>query len=302
MAQDDPAHLPNLQALALFLATIDGGSLAAGARRLRMHQPNASRMLAQLEREAGTALLDRSPRGSRPTSAGVVLASHARTLLAAAEDVGDWMRHSREDGEASIRIGASLTIAEHLLPNWLTQLRARRPRTRADLEVANSTQVLAAVQDGALALGFIETPHVPAWTSALTLRQDELAVVVSPDHPWARREGVEVAELAATSLVVREGGSGTREAFEEIVPAAASTPPVQELSSNAAVRIAVESGAGPAVLSMLAVRPQLHTGALRRVAVLDRQLRRPLTAVWTGPRRLSGAAADLLEIATREGR
>ncbi|WP_422114801.1 LysR family transcriptional regulator [Brachybacterium sp. UNK5269] len=291
--------LPHLQALALFVAVVDEGGLGAGARRLGMHQPNASRLIAQLEAQAGAALLERSPRGSRPTSAGLLFAAHARTLLEAADDFTDWLRYSRDDQAQELSVGVSMTIAEHLMPAWLTELRRTSPAVRVDLEVLNSTQVLAGIRDGHLQLGFIETPRVPGWVDARVLREDELVVVVAPHHPWAgREEPLTPAELAATPLVVREGGSGTREAFEELVPTAAGTSPVQELGSNAAVRVAVASGAGPAVLSMLAVSSPLRDGQLRRVPVAGERLRRPLTAVWKGTRRLGGAAADLLAVAS----
>ena len=293
-----PSELPNLSALALFVAVVDEGGLGAGARRAGIHQPNASRMIAQLEAQAGTVLLERDPRGARPTSAGLLYAAQARELLDAAEQFSDWLRHSRDEDARELRVGASMTIAEHLMPAWLAELRRRSPRIRVDLEVLNSTQVLAGVHDGRLRLGFVETPRLPGDVHAMTLREDELVVVVAPEHPWALREGpLDPAELAATPLVVREGGSGTRDAYEELVPAAGETPPVQELGSNAAVRIAVASGAGPAVLSMLAVRSGLESGQLLRVPVAGPRLRRPLTAVWNGPRRLSGPAADLVAVA-----
>ena len=294
-----PSELPNLSALALFVAVVDEGGLGAGARRAGIHQPNASRMIAQLEAQAGTVLLERDPRGARPTSAGLLYAAQARELLDAAEQFSDWLRHSRDEDARELRVGASMTIAEHLMPAWLAELRRRSPRIRVDLEVLNSTQVLAGVHDGRLRLGFVETPRLPRDVHAMTLREDELVVVVAPEHPWALREGpLDPAELAATPLVVREGGSGTRDAYEELLPAAGETPPVQELGSNAAVRIAVASGAGPAVLSMLAVRSGLESGQLLRVPVAGPRLRRPLTAVWNGPRRLSGPAADLVAVAT----
>lgn len=294
-----PSRLPNLASLQLFLAVVDEGGLGAGARRLGLHQPNASRVIAQLEAEAGTALLERDPRGSRPTSAGLLYAAHARELIAAADEFSAWLRHSRDEGSRELHVGVSMTIAEHLMPAWLAELRRRSPRVRVDLEVLNSTGVLAGIHDGHLQLGFVETPHVPRTVHSLMLREDELVVVVAPDHPWAsREEPLPLAELAATPLVVREGGSGTRDAFEELVPAAARTAPVQELGSNAAVRIAVASGAGGAVLSMLAVRDALGTGQLHRVPVGGARLRRPLTAVWKGPRRVSGPADDLLDVTT----
>ncbi|WP_394214241.1 LysR family transcriptional regulator [Brachybacterium vulturis] len=291
--------LPNLPALALFVAVVDEGGLGAGARRLGIHQPNASRLIAQLEVQAGSALLDRGPRGARPTSAGLLYAAHARELLDAAGEFSAWLRHTRDAEARELRVGVSMTIAEHLMPAWLTELRRTSARVRVDLEVLNSTHVLAGIHEGRLQLGFVETPHVPRGVHAMTLREDELVVVVAPEHPWARRtEPLPREELAQTPLVVREGGSGTRDAFEELLPAAALTPPVQELGSNAAVRVAVASGAGPAVLSMLAVRSALEAGRLCRVPVAGTRLRRLLTAVWSGPRRLSGPVAELAAVAS----
>lgn len=294
------SSLPNLPALALFVAVIDEGGLGAGARRQGMAQPNASRMIARLEAQAGQALLERSPRGARPTSAGLVLAAHARELLEAAAAFTDWIEHSTEEEATLLEIGASMTVAEHLVPAWLTALRSVAPAVRVTPHVLNSTGVVSQVRAGTLRLGFIETPHLPAGLHALTVGEDELVVVVAPGHPWAGRTDLSRAELAATPLVVREGGSGTREAFEQLVPAAAGTEPVQVLGSNAAVRVAVAGGAGPAVLSRLAVRSALSGGDLLEVGLAGEPLRRPLTAVWGGPRRLSGAAAELVALARRD--
>ncbi|MFT3877490.1 MAG: LysR family transcriptional regulator [Propioniciclava sp.] len=292
--------LPNLQALALFVAVVDEGSLGAAARKLGMYQPNASRMIAQLEAEANVPLLERHPRGSRPTSAGLIFAAHARTLLDSAQEFTDWLQHAREHGVIDFHLGASMTIAENLLPAWLAGLRRIEPRVRVDVQVLNSTQVIEGVGEGRLPLGFIETPHLPRALHTQVVRHDELAVVVAPHHPWtARPGGVTLREVAATPLVVREDGSGTRDAFEELLDGLPLAEPAQVLSSNAAVRVAVAAGAGPAVLSLLAVRSQLTTGELHRVPLRDAHLRRPLTAVWRGRRQLRGTAAQLVGIANR---
>lgn len=293
-----PVDLPNLQALALFVAVVDEGSLGAGARRMSIHQPNASRLISRLEAEAATPLLDRHPRGSRPTPAGLVYAAHARELLEAADHFTEWLSIARNDEAPELRVGASMTIAEHLVPVWLTELRKRTPGTRVHLEVENSTQVIDDVRAGRLRLGFVETPHVPHDVHAHVVAEDELVLVIAPHHPWAERtDPVGMEELAATPLVVREGGSGTREALEAVVGEGAQAPPALVLGSNAAVRIAVASGAGPAVLSARAVQAQLNTGELLRVPLAGAGLRRSFTAVWKGPRRLTGAAADLVAVA-----
>lgn len=288
-----------LEVLELFVAIVDEGSIGAGARTVGMAQPNASRLIAELEVRADTTLLDRSPRGSSPTEAGGVLGVRARAVLAAARELDDWIDTRRTAGEPRrLRVGASLTIADTLLPSWLAELRRRAPQLSADVTVLNSTQILDQVEDGALHIGFVETPYVPVRLNAMVVEEDELVVVIDPGHEWADKQGkVGVAELARTPLVVREEGSGTRDGLRQLLGGAVPVAPAQVLSSNAAVRVAVTAGAGPAVLSTLAVRPQLDSGELLRVPLDGPAVYRPLTAVWSGPHRLTGHTAELVRIA-----
>ena len=263
-----------------------------------MAQPNASRLIAKLEAQVKTALLERSPRGSVPTPTGLLLADRARDVLAAAQRFNDATRTDKNAGVTPrLLVGASMTIAECLLPAWLAQLRRHTPQLRVEVRVLNSVQVLAQVRDGSLPLGFVETPRLPLGLNATVVHEDELVVVVAPDHPWAqRRDKVGLDELARTPLVVREPGSGTREALDELLTNLAPVEPAQVLHSNAAVRVAVASNQAPAALSRLAVRHELATGELLQVP-LDRRVTRPLTAIWPGPRRLNGHAAELVTVA-----
>lgn len=284
--------------LELFVAVVEEGSVGAGARRVGMAQPNASRALAELEAQQGAALLVRSPRGSAPTARGRQLADAARELLDAARRFTAVQGGAAASGVQELTVGASDTVAETLLPGWLAELKRRLPEARVQVQVLNSAQVLDEVQRGGLQLGFVETPTVPVRLNALVVAEDELVVVVAPSHEWAERAGrLSVQELAATPLVVREPGSGTGQALRDALAGYDVAEPVQVLGSNAAVRVAVEAGAGPAALSALAVRNQLAAGELLQVPVDGLDAGRPLTAVWAGPRRLTGAAAELVSVA-----
>jgi DNA-binding transcriptional LysR family regulator len=138
---------------------------------------------------------------------------------------------------------------------------------------------------------------------------DELVVVVGGRHPWAgRRRPVTAAELAATPLVTREPGSGTREAFEvalrrRLGAGAILAPPAHELPTTAAIRTAVLSGGAPAVLSRLVVADDLAAGRVRTVPVADLALNRSLRAIWLGDRvPPAGPARDLVAIASAVAR
>lgn len=294
---------PDLGVLALLVAISEQGSLSAASRAVEMAQPNASRALARLERQLGFSLLNRSPRGSELTTAGKVVVDWARTTLDAAADLMSGAEALRAGVRAQIRVGASLTIAEYLMPSWLTELRRRHLDLRIGLEVHNSAEVVEAVRNGPADVGFIETPVIPQGLHSSTVAVDELVVVVGPTHPWARlRRALTVGELASTALVAREAGSGTRQALAQALRGLPTADPTLEFNSNAAVRVSVASGVAPAVLSRLAVRTALQSGELVALQVSDLDLRRRLRAVWRPPGRPEGAVAELIRIARRHGR
>lgn len=298
-----PDRVADLMPFDLLLSVARLGSLGLAAAEHGISQPAASTRIRRLERQLGVPLIERSPRGSRLTSDGELVAEWAQVAIDAATALDAGVTSLRARSDAVLRVAASMTIAEYLLPGWLTGLRARDPGTAVALTAGNSAEVVAAVLDGAADLGFVEGPGLPPGLASHQVGTDRLTVVVPPGHRWARRRsGITAAELAATPLVAREPGSGTRRSFEEALHGQASLdrmPPVAELSSTTAIKAAVAAGIGPAVLSSLAVAPELAAGTLHPVKVTDLDLRRRLLAVWAAGKQLTGPAADLRTIAAR---
>ncbi|MGN6722366.1 MAG: LysR family transcriptional regulator [Marmoricola sp.] len=292
-------HWPDLTALELLVGVADHGSLSSAARALGMAQPNASRSIARLERHLGVNLVVRSTAGSRLTPAGLLIVDWARSVLDATSTLLDGAE-ALSAGNSALTVAASQTVGEHLLPLWLSRLRTQHPEASVTVQIDNSAAVVAAVLGGHVDLGFIEDPNAPRGLHRWTVAQDELVVVIAPGHPWARRRSpLTLAELAATPLLVREPGSGTRVAVERAI--GSDLQIAQELHSNAAIRVSAQAGTAPAVLSRFAVADALAAGTLLQVR-LDAgearpHVRRELRAIWAGPRRLGGVAADLVAIA-----
>ncbi len=298
-------RVPDLPALEALLAVAHAGSLNAASRELGVTQQAISARISSAESRAGVSLVARSSRGSTLTPEGVVVAEWAARLLAVAGELDAGLAAFRRDHHVKLRVSASLTIAEQLLPGWLVSLQERASHLGQSpaeivLTAANSETVAGQVKHGIADLGFVEGPTSPMGLRSRVIGHDRLIVVVRPDHPWARRrQPLSPAELAQTRLVSREEGSGTRDALTAALSAAlharVTMPVAIALSSTAAVRSAVLAGAGPAVLSELTVTDDLGAHRLVAVPVSGVDLRRSLRAIWTGGRLPpAGPARDLL--------
>ncbi|WP_164512764.1 LysR family transcriptional regulator [Leucobacter chromiireducens] len=303
-------HSPDLAALRCFEAALRTGSISAAGRELGVTQQAVSARLRGLERLVGVSLVQRSPAGVTATPAGDAVLAWAREVLSAAARLDEGIASLAGGASRTLTVGASQTIAAHLLPTWLIELRgaqlaAGRSATSVALRTANSADTVAAVRTGELDLGFIETPTLPHGLGVAQIGVDRMVLAVSPAHAWAARDGVTLAEIAAIQLVTREAGSGTREAFETAVArqlGGEPLAPVLELGTEAAVRSAVAKGVAPAVLSELSVRDDARLGRIAVVPIDPAPLERPLTAVWRGSRRdLAGARRELVAIAARSG-
>ena len=286
--------MPDLGSLEVFVAIAQTGSLGGAARELGLTQQAVSRRLAVLEARTGVTLAIRTTRGSQITPAGTSLAEWAAQLLEVAHDIDTALGSLRIEGTQRLTVVASPTIVEYLMPHWLLSLRSaasRRNETapRIDLAAANSAQATALVRYGAVDLGFVETPQPPEGLRHCVVSTDELVVVVSPNHEWARlSRAVSALELAQTSLVCREPRAGIRDSLAVALRGALGVevqqaPPILELPSAGAVRAAVLAGAGPAALSRLAV--SRRSGS--RPTTGNRGFRRSICAAIFG---LSGSA------------
>lgn len=316
------ARMPDLAHLETLLAVARAGSQNAAAGELGVSPQAVAQRITALQSLTGLTLVRRTRRGSTLTPDGEVVVRWAGRVLDAATELDVGVAALRGEQRAVLRVAASLTVAEHLLPGWLVAATTARtagttggtpgatgsPRTAPEstLHAVNSETVLRLVLDGAADLGFVESPGPVAGLRSRVVARDELVLVVAPAHPLAHHRGpVTPGELATTALVTREEGSGTRSAFESALRHAlegadVGPRPVLELASTAAVRAAVLAGAGPAVLSRLAVADDLATGRLVVVPTTGLDLRRTLRAVWRGGVAPSTAAArDLLAVASR---
>ncbi len=298
-----PAWSPDLAALDLLLSVAELGSVGQAAAAHNISQPSASARLARLERRLGVPVLVRTARGSTLTPAGEAVATWARAVVDAAHALADGVLTLRDDRDARLRVAASLTVAEYLLPPWLLTLRRRHAGLDVAATVANSSDVCEAVRTGSADLGFVESPDVPTGLSTRRVGSDRLAVVVATTYPLAARAGtaLQTRDLLELPLLLREPGSGTRETFLLALAGALGgrrpdLPHATELGSTATILATARAGGGVAVLSARAAAADIGAGRLVELRVSGLRMQRPLHAVWLGSR-LSDLGRELVELA-----
>jgi len=255
----------------------------------------------------GLTLVARRAHDSVLTKEGVLVVEWSARVLDAAEKLEAGIVSLRTDRPDKLSVASSLTVAEHLLPHWIVSMGAHqrvqgRDATRISMVVTNTENAARLVAEDEAELGFVEGSAPPKGLRYMRLASDELYLVVSPTHEWAKRHPREVSpeELASTSLVMRERGSGCRAVLEAAlvtagINEASIRPPLLELASNVAILEAVADDAGAAAVTFHAARPLIADGRLVRIATPGLRLTRTLGAVWkNGEEPRSLAARELL--------
>ncbi|OZB88511.1 MAG: hypothetical protein B7X41_07765 [Microbacterium sp. 14-71-5] len=302
-----PTGLPDLRGLALLVAVADTGGIGAAARATGISQPSASEGVRALERRLGLALVRRGRSGSGLTDEGRLVVELARRVLTATTDLTDAARALRREQDSHLTVCASLTVAEHLVPQWLVRMSREAPEISIAVRMANSADVAEQVRSGAVALGFVEGASAPRGLRSTTICTDELMLLVRAAHPWAGRSAsLRPRDLAGVPLALREPGSGTRDVLERWLAREGVTPTTAvEVASTTALVAAALSGVAPTVISGLAVQAELAQGRLVPVPLATGEqsrrsdggpLRRRIRAVWQGPGAPGAAAARLLEV------
>jgi len=278
--------------LTTFLAVLRQGRISAAARALHLSQPAVTARVRRLEQAVGARLLLRSTQGVTPTPAGERLAAAARDVERRLEEV---LREIGGEGRAlgPLALCASTTIAAHVLPGLLARFRGRYPEVRLELEIGNTAQVLAAVEQGSAGLGLVEGAGRAAGVRLEPWVDDELVPVVGA---LARSAPRTPADLETTPILWREPGSGTREVVLRALRRAglrARPKPIDlVLGSSEAIAGCASAGLGLAFLSRWALGPHLAAGLLRPVPALGLELRR--TFRWALPSGARSPAAEAL--------
>ncbi|MDR1076803.1 MAG: LysR family transcriptional regulator [Xanthomonadaceae bacterium] len=272
-------HL-TLRQLQIFAAIADTGSTTAAGRHISLSQSAVSGALNELEELLGARLFDRPGKRLLLNDSGRALLPQARNLLDLAQriewqfGIGDAETDSARIG-VRIRLGASTTIGNYLVPDLIAAYLKTQPDTRFDVQIGNSREISTAVARLDVDVGLIEGPCHEPDLRVVPWRTDELAIVCAANHPLARADlstRRSLRTLRQSRWLLREPGSGTREAVEHaLLPHLDHFDSTLQFGSTEAIKQAAAAGLGLTCLSLSAIRDLV---TLRRLVVLKTVLPR----------------------------
>ncbi len=269
--------------LQVFHAVAKQSSFTKAAETLFMTQPAVTFQIKQLEEHFNTRLFDRGHGKISLTPAGEVVLDYAERILSLSAELDTRISELTGEIQGLLLIGASMTIAEFMLPRVLGEFKVAYPAVKARLTVANSETIEHGVAAHSLDIGLIEAPsHLPS-LSTEECCEDELQVVCSPAHPLAKLKTVTPRQLLRHAYISREPGSGTREVTDSYFRRAGISQEdvntVMEMGSPDAIKGVVETGLGFAIMSKVIVAKEKQLGVLVALPLAPK-LTRTLSLVY----------------------
>jgi DNA-binding transcriptional LysR family regulator len=238
-----------------------------------MSQSAVSGSLADLERQFDVRLFDRIGKRLQLSDVGQALRSRAEAVWDEARELESALANHADEGH--LRVGATLTIGNYVAVPLMARYMRDRPGSLVRLDIANTEEIARRVTNFEIDVGLIEGELSHPQLDVRAFRDDELVVFSSPTHPLAKKRALTDADLKGASWIVREHGSGTRQAFDRamtgILPELHLT---LELPHTEVIKRAVEAGLGLGCVSRLALVDAFKAGALKPRPVPHRDFRR----------------------------
>jgi DNA-binding transcriptional LysR family regulator len=275
-------------------------SFTRAADELCMTQPAVTFQVKQLEEQYNTRLFERSHARIALTPAGQVVFDYAERILALNGELDTRIGEMTGGLRGPLLLGASLTIAEFILPRILGEFKALYPDVRTRMTVANSETIETRVCDHSLDVGLIESPSTLPSLATEVCCEDELVLICAPAHALAQRASATPQEVAAQPFVSREAGSGTRDFTDQYFRQAGIVPDdldlVMELGSPEAIKGLVETGLGVSIMSRATISKEVQLGTLV-ARPLEPRLMRILSLVQPRDRFQSRLVKTFIEFA-----
>jgi DNA-binding transcriptional LysR family regulator len=262
--------------LKVFASVYKLRSFSKAAEELHLTQPTVSDHIRALEQELDCRLFDRLPRKIIPTREAAVLIGRAQEIIERVEGFRDVLGEFRKDLAGHLIIGASTIPGTYILPGLTASFRQRNPSVLFEVLVSDSRAIVDKIAGHELMIGIVGARLESRQVDYKPFLDDELIAVASGSFDV--RKGIGIREIAASPIVMREQGSGTRKEFEKILEREGIDPHqlniVGLFGSTDAVKQAVKEGMGISIISRRSVKDEIKCGMLREIKIKDADMKR----------------------------
>lgn len=261
----------DLRQLKIFCLLAEKLSFSKVAEQLYVTQPTISFQIKLLEKEIGARLFERDTKNLRLSPEGKLLYAYAGKML----DLGKLLKEEIDDlrgfKKGELCIGASNIPGIYILPDIFGKFRKEFPGIRIDLKIMDSRQIFDAVTETKIDLGMVGNIINEGHLRFEKFIEDELMLIVSGKHPWAKRKFIDIGEIKLEPFILREEGSGTREVLKRSLLTKKiefkDLNVIMQLSNNEAIKKAVEAGLGVSFVSGFSIKNEEKLHILKRVPV-----------------------------------
>ena len=288
-----------LRHMKIYVAVFQHSNITRAAEELHLAQPSVSLAVKELEEYYGVRLFERRGRRILPTEVGREFYGYALHIASLFDEMET--RIKNWDRIGTLRIGTSITIGTHILPELLHRFQEQFPEVRTEAEINNSSLIERRVLDNAIDVGLIENQPEHEDICAVPFMRDELAAILPPGHALGRRKKVTLEQLAEYPFLMREKGSAGREILDAAfaLRQQAVHPVMESVSTQAIVR-GVAEGLGVAVLPYLLVKRAIEEGAVIQVPLAE-PMERNLNIIYHKSKYLTGNMNTFIELCKQYG-
>ncbi|MBA4371434.1 MAG: LysR family transcriptional regulator [Thermodesulfovibrio sp.] len=284
--------------LKLFCAVAETRSFSKTSKIVHLSQPAVSLQIQALEEFFETKLFDRSGGEITLTAAGDLLYHQARHILDHYTDVEKEMRKISGAIKGGFTLGASTSIGNHVLPRVIIAFKKQHPRVKISMRVGNTRRIEELVKSGLIDFGLVAGECMGGKLKRETIMTDDLVLIVSREHPWAKKKVISILDMVREPFILREEGSGTRQKIEEYFASHGISVDDMHialvLGSTASIKEAVEGGVGVSVVSKWAVQREAADGRLKLVTFREGNIQRDLSLIVPSRGHLSHVIDEFL--------
>ncbi len=283
--------------LELFLAAAKLKNFSRAADQMAISQPAFSSQIIKLENILGAPLFNRIDRRIELTEVGSVFEKYAQKTIFTLREGKQAVDDMTKNVIGTLKVGASTTIANYILPEYLGSYKSAYPHCKVEMMVNNTNQIEQALLRGEIDMGLVEGPieNTKRVVSYL-FKEDELVVIFSKTHRWKNRASMSLEEFQREPLIIRERGSGTRKVFTDIVKANTPLNISMEIGNTEAIKKSAEAGIGVAVISRSAVERELKGKSLKFARIEGYPMERRLTLILLNNKYLSNPLKAFIAI------